>query len=218
MIRAVAFDLDGTLLDTIPDIARALNRALHACGWPTHSIDACKTFVGNGIFNAIRRALPQGATEADVQRVNAVYQQEYPAHCTEATQPYEGIGKLLADLAERGITLCVLTNKEEPTARIIMSRHFPAFPVNHVFGRVDDSPLKPDAKAAAPILACTGLRPEEIAFVGDSGTDITFALNCGFLPIGVPWGYRSRDELIQCGARFVADNAAGLLQILLECI
>ena len=114
MIKAVVFDLDGTLLDTIPDIAGALNRALAACGWPTHSIEACKTFVGNGIFNAIRRALPEGTTEADVLQVNAVYQREYPAHCTEATRPYNGIGELFSQLAQRGILLGVLTNKEQP--------------------------------------------------------------------------------------------------------
>lgn len=217
MIKAVVFDLDGTLLDTIPDIAGALNRALAACGWPTHSIEACKTFVGNGIFNAIRRALPEGTTEADVLQVNVVYQREYPAHCTEATRPYNGIGELFSQLAQRGILLGVLTNKEQPTARIIMDHYFPDVPFRCVCGRVrDDSPLKPDAAAAAPVLQSMGLPPETIAFVGDSGTDMTFAKNAGFLPIAAPWGYRSREELIECGAALVADDAAGLLQLLIE--
>ena len=217
MLKAVAFDLDGTLLDTIPDIAGALNRALHTCGWPTHPVETCKTFVGNGIFNAIRRALPEEATEDDVQRVNAVYQQEYISHCTEATAPYEGIGKLLSVLAERGVPMCVLTNKEESTARVIMAHYFPDFPVDHVFGRVGDGPLKPDTKAAAPVLACTGLQPEEIAFVGDSGgTDMVFAVHTGMLPVAAPWGYRSREDLVAHGARLVADDAAHLLQLLLE--
>jgi len=217
MIKAVVFDLDGTLLDTIPDIAGALNRALAACGWPTHSTDACKTFVGNGIFNAIRRALPAGSTEEDVQRVNTVYQREYPAHCLEDTQPYDGIHEMLTQLSARGILLGVLTNKEQPTARIIIDHYFPHIPFRCVCGRVrDDSPLKPDAAAAAPVLESLNLPPEEIAFVGDSGTDMTFAKNTGFLPVAAPWGYRSREELLECGAELVANDAAELLQVLLN--
>lgn len=214
MYKAVVFDLDGTLLDTIPDIAANLNRALAERGFPTHPVEKCKTFVGDGIINAIRRALPEGTDEDAVWDVHALYQRFYPENCAVHTQYYPGIRELLAALHEKGIPLAVLSNKTDGTAKRIAAHYFPEIPFRCVRGRVPEYPLKPDPGAAAPVLEALGLRPEEIVYVGDSGTDMTFAKAVGMLPVAAPWGYRSREELVERGAAYVLEHPLELLEII----
>ena len=214
MIKAVVFDLDGTLLDSIPDIASALNHALAARGFPTHTDRAVEGFVGGGIRAAVRNALPRDASPEDEDRVLALYRPYYKDHCTERTLPYPGIGQMLSALAEEDIPLFVLSNKSEDTARVIISHFFPQIPFRGVFGRVNDRPLKPAPGAAAPIFDILDLPPEEIAYVGDSGTDVTFARAAGMLPVATPWGYRSREELAAAGAAYIPNDTAELLTLL----
>ena len=214
MLKAVVFDLDGTLLDTIPDIAANLNRALAECGFPTHPVEKCKTFVGDGIINAIRRALPEGTEEDAVWDVHTLYQRFYPENCTVHTQYYPGIRELLTALRDAGVPMAVLSNKTDGTAKRIAAHYFPEIPFKGVFGRVPERPLKPDPAAAAPILEAVGLAAEEIAYVGDSGTDMTFARAVGMLPVATPWGYRTREELVEKGAAFVLDQPMDLLAVL----
>lgn len=216
MIKAVVFDLDGTLLDTIPDIAAALNHALESCGLPTHPVRACEKFVGGGIREAVRRAAPQDATEETIDQVLSAYHACYPNHCTEKTAIYPGVPALLEGLTRRGLALGVLSNKTEAPARKIVKTYFPDVPFRCVFGRVDGRPLKPDPGAALPVLEALALPPAEIAYVGDSGTDMSFALAAGMLPAAAPWGYRSKGELVEQGAALVPDAPAGLLELLLS--
>ena len=195
MIKAVIFDLDGTLLDTIPDIAASLNRALADCGLPTHSVQAMKGFVGGGIREAIRRAAPAGSSQ---ETLEAVYRQSRPGHRArgcEDTDYYPGAMAILARLAAAGLALGVLSNKSQDTARRIIAHYFPDTPFRCVFGREDGRPLKPDPGALAPVLETLGLLPAELAYVGDSGTDVQFARACGMTAAGVPWGYRGWEEL-----------------------
>ena len=214
MYKAVVFDLDGTLLDTIPDIAANLNRSLAERGFPTHPVELCKTFVGDGIINAIRRALPPEATEDDLWEVHTLYQRFYPENCTVDTQYYPGIRDLLAKLQEKGIAMAILSNKTDGTAKRIAAHYFPDITFRCVRGRVPEYPLKPDAGAAAPVLEAMGLAPEEMLYVGDSGTDMTFARAVGMLPVAAPWGYRSREELVDRGAAHVLTQPEDLLDIL----
>lgn len=215
MIKAAVFDLDGTLLDTIPDIAGALNRALAAQGLPTHTVEACKTFIGGGIREAVRKAVPAGTSDAVQEKVLACYKDDYRARCTEGTSYYPGVREMLSELSAAGLLLGVLSNKTEATAQKIVHSYFPDVKFAFVFGRAEGRPLKPDPGAAAPVLETLGLPPEEIAYAGDSGTDITFALGVGMLPIGAPWGYRSRRELADRGAQLLPESPAELAAQLL---
>lgn len=214
MLQAAVFDLDGTLLNTIPDIAASLNHALAGCGFPTHPVERVTTFVGDGIINAIRRALPPQAGEDELWQVHALYQQYYPDHCAVYTRHYPGIQALLAALRERGIPMAVLSNKTDGTAKRVAAHYFPDIAFRCVCGRVPERPLKPDPAAAAPILAAIALPPERIAYVGDSGTDMVFAANVGMVPVAAPWGYRSREELVQSGAAHVLEQPEDLLRLL----
>lgn len=216
MLKAVIFDLDGTLLYTIKDITAALNRALAACGLPTHSVEAVQGFVGNGIRDAVRRAVPEGTAEEVQEKVLDLYKEDYREHCAESTVCYPGVRELAAGLDRAGIAQAVLSNKTEATARKVVASFFPDGPFAHVFGRVGDRPLKPDPAAAVPVLEALGCSPSEVAYVGDSGTDMVFARAVGMLPAAAPWGYRSREELAASGAVLMPDGPEDLLKLLLE--
>lgn len=216
MIKAVIFDLDGTLLDTIPDIAGALNRALAGCGLPTHPVRTCAGFVGGGIREAIRKAAPADATEETRQAVYRLYRGDYRDNCCDKTDYYPGVRAMLARLNAAGLALGVLSNKSQDTARRIVAHYFPETPFRCVFGREDGRPLKPDPGAAAPVLEALGLPPEEIAYVGDSGTDVQFARACGMTAVAVPWGYRSREELAEQGPDLMPDTMERLAEGILK--
>ena len=214
MIKAVVFDLDGTLLDTVPDIAAALNRALAALGLPTHEEKTVEAFLGGGIRDAVNKATPEGTDEETIQRVLDLYRDDYVAHCTEKTALYGGVRDMVERFAARGIPMVVLSNKTEATAQKIIRHFFPDGEFRAVFGRVPERPLKPHTDAAKPVMDTLQLKPEEIAYAGDSNTDILFAKAVGMLPIATPWGYRSREELVEAGAKLIAEKAADIFDLL----
>jgi len=214
MIKAVLFDLDGTLLHTVPDIAAAMNRALSACGLPTHEQKVVETFLGNGIRDAVVKAVPAGTGEETIQRVLDLYRDDYVAHCTDKTVLYDGVREMVDALVRRGIKLVVLSNKTEATAQKIVRHFFPNGEFTAAFGRVPDRPLKPHADAAKPVMDTLKLAPDEIAYVGDSNTDILFAKAVGMLPVATPWGYRSREELVEAGAELIAEKPMDILALL----
>ena len=214
MIHAVVYDLDGTLLDTIPDIAGALNRALAACGLPTHPVRRVETFVGGGIRDAVRKAVPADTPGETLERILEIYKEDYCNRCTEQTARYPGVPEMLERLLQHGFALGVLSNKTEATAQKIVRTYFPDVPFRCVLGRVDGRPLKPDPAAAVPVLEALGLPAGEVAYAGDSGTDILFAKAVGMVPAAAPWGYRSRDELVEKGALLVPENPRELGELL----
>lgn len=210
-LRAMVFDLDGTLLNTIPDIAGSLNRALAAEGLPERPLADYNQIIGGGIREAIRRAAPEGTDDAVLDAVNTHYQADYPVNCTTETCYYPGIQALLRSLHEAGVVLAVITNKTETTSRRIIEHFFGDIPFRFVWGNNGERPLKPAADAGR--LACEALElpPEAVAYVGDSDVDMLFAKAAGFLPVGAAWGYRGAAELLRAGAVWLCDCPEGLL-------
>ena len=217
MIKAVIFDLDGTLLHTVPDITAAMNRALVACNLPPREQEVVETFLGGGILDAVTRAVPVGTDDETIQRVMEIYRDDYIAHCTDQTVLYDGVRELVDSLTCRGIKLMVLSNKTEATAQKIIRHFFPDGEFMATFGRATDRPLKPHVGAAGPVLEMLQLPPTEIAYVGDSNTDILFARAVGMLPVAAPWGYRSREELVEAGAELIAEKPTEIFTLLEPC-
>ena len=209
------FDLDGTLLHTIGDLAVACNAALALRGLPQHSYDEYCGFVGSGIMRLVERALPEPLRSPEnVALMRADFVRYYTAHIDVYTKPYDGIPELLAELAQRGVRLAVASNKFQAGTERLIARFFPDIPFGPVLGQREGVPLKPDPAAVVEILAATGAARERTVFVGDSGIDILTAKAAGVRSIGVSWGFRPRAELEQAGADHIVDRAGELIKLL----
>lgn len=198
--RAAVFDLDGTLLDTLQDLGACANEALRQYGFPGHTIDEYRTFIGNGIPKLIARAVPPGTQEAEIQKVLRFYLSYYPEHCAEHTCFFPGVEETVRTLKSRGYTLAVLSNKTESTTKKIIAQYFPDAPFSIVWGNDGVRPLKPALDAGYLLLEKLSCRPEEVFYLGDGDTDMEFASHMGFFAAGAAWGYRPRAVLQSCGA------------------
>lgn len=205
MIRGVIFDLDGTLVDTLEDLAGTMNYLLRRDGYPVHPVEKYRYFVGRGILNAIRAALPPEETVRAQSYLND-FIEYYEEHCLDTTRPYDGIPELLEDLRTSGCAVAVVTNKSEPQARRIVKTLLPGFDPDLVRGARPGVPLKPDPLGALETAAAMKLDPTQLILAGDSGVDMETARGGGFFPCGVLWGFRSREELEGAGARFLASR------------
>ena len=208
MIKLAIFDLDGTLLDTLGDIAGACNHALTACGCPVHEVGEYKGFVGSGIMNLFRRALPEEQrTEEMVARMRNAFIQYYDEHKDDTTRPYPGIEDLLEKLSAKGIALAVASNKYQEATEELVARHFGAYRFTCVLGQREGHPIKPDAGIIFEAMAaCEGVRPAEVIYCGDSDVDMQTGINSGVRTVGVTWGFRSREELTAYSPCLLADN------------
>lgn len=211
--QAILFDLDGTLLDSLGDIAGALNHTLAHFGLPQHEVDAYRAFVGEGVEQLVDRALGEHAAAHRAQVLPA-YRAYYREHLAVHTRPYLGIPELLAALVTRRVPLCVLSNKPDDATRTLVEHFFPTTPFVLVAGHKPDVPRKPDPTAALAMAAHLGLPPQACAFVGDSNIDMQTAAAAGMLAVGVSWGFRGRAELEGHGAAAVIDEPAALLRVL----
>lgn len=211
----VIFDLDGTLLDTIGDLAAACNVVLERRGLPLHTYEQYCHFVGNGIMRLVERALPEELrTPEYVARVRADFVEYYTAHIDLLTKPYDGIEELVGELARRGVRMAVASNKFQAGTEKLVGRYFPAVKCDAVLGQRPDVPLKPDPAIVGEILALTGTARERVLYVGDSGVDMETAAAAGVRSAGVTWGFRDRAELEAAGARHIVDRPAELLELL----
>lgn len=213
-IKAVVFDLDGTLLNTILDIGAGANAALHRSGLPEHSISEYRRLVGHGIRALFRLAVPEGTSDDVYNEALAYYLRYYPEHCTDHTEYFPHIMQMLRTLSAHGLRLSVLSNKTEATSRRIISHFFADVPFELVWGNNGERPLKPQTDAGFALCEALSLRPDEIAYVGDGDTDMEFASKMGFFALGVTWGYRDRDELLAAGADVLADSADQIVTLL----
>ena len=198
--RAAVFDLDGTLLDTLYDLAACADKALSTCGYPGRSMEEYRTFIGNGIPKLIARAVPPEASEEDTQRVLEFYLDYYPEHCAEHTRFFPGVEETIRALRERGYLLAVLSNKTEATTKKIIERYFPDAPFQIVWGNNGVRPLKPATDAGFLLLDELGCEAGEVFYLGDGDTDMEFSSRMGFFAAGATWGYRPADVLKNCGA------------------
>ena len=208
MIKLAIFDLDGTLLDTLGDIAGACNHALTECGCPTHEVGAYKRFVGSGIMNLFRRSLPEEQrTEEMVMKMRDAFVQYYDAHKDDTTRPYPGISDLLDSLTAKGIKLAVASNKYQEATEELVAQYFRDYSFTSVLGQREGRPIKPDAGIIFEAMAsCEGVRPDEVIYCGDSDVDMQTGINAGVRTVGVTWGFRSREELAAYSPCLLADN------------
>lgn len=214
-LRAVVFDLDGTLLDTVGDLGTAANVTLRSFAFPEHPLEAYRDFIGNGLLTLYRRAAPAGTDEETVMALRDSGRDYYCAHCAELTREYPGVSALLRALAAQGLVLGMVTNKTETTAQRVMAHYFPDVSFRFLWGNNGTRPLKPATDAGELLLRELRLRPEQIAFVGDGDTDMQFASRMGFWALGACWGYRPREVLGACGADALLASADELRTLLL---
>lgn len=204
--NAVIFDLDGTLLDSLDDLADSVNTVLAARGLPTHGRDAYRAFVGNGIATLVRRAAPAGTPDADLHDMLAAGRAEYGRRWDARSRPYPGIPAMLDALARAGVRLALLSNKPDAFTQLCAQRFFAPWPWAAARGAREGAPLKPDPAAALDLAREMGLAPGEVLFAGDSDVDVRTARNAGMFAAGVLWGFRGADELAAAGAdRLFAD-------------
>ena len=212
MYTHVIFDLDGTLLSTIDDLADAGNHVCQAHGWPVHTVDAYKHMVGNGIPNLVRRFTPDGISEEEFQAALAEYSTYYDAHKQDKTAPYPGIPQLLAALKGAGIHTAVLSNKAHSLTSPVVEHYFPGV-FEYVQGALPDVPLKPDPALLHTLMEKIGAAPETTLFVGDSNVDVATGKNGGLTVCGVLWGFREREELKDAGAEWIIHSPDQLAAI-----
>lgn len=212
-VKTVIFDLDGTLLDTLGDLADATNEALRRHGYPTRTDEEVCAFVGNGIRNLMRRALPAGTEDDTVSKCLADFRVHYDAHMMCRTRPYPGISELLIALRERSIRMGVLSNKYDPAAKTLTAHYFPGL-IDLTFGERPGVPRKPDPTAPRELLATLGATQNTTLYVGDSGVDMETAKNAGLYAVGVTWGFRGRGVLAEAGANALIDHPSELLALL----
>lgn len=212
----VVFDLDGTLLNTIDDLGHAANYALEKNGLPTHPIESYPRMVGNGVVRLLERTLPPGCDPRVVEEsLLSDFKEYYNGHNTVYTAPYPGIIDLLGELAEAGVSMAVASNKYQAATEKIISHYFPKIPWVAVEGQREGIPVKPDPSVVFCILASAKVSKAETIYVGDSGVDMETARRACVDSVGVTWGFRSRQELIDYNAGRIVDTTDEILSLIL---
>lgn len=204
--RLVIFDLDGTLLNTIDDLAMSTNHALRQYGYPEHKLETYRYFVGNGITKLIERALPEEARqEENIINLRSAFVSYYQMHKTDLSKPYPGIPELLIQLQSQGILLAVASNKYQQGTSELVRHFFGNIQFAAVLGQRENIPVKPHPAIVKEILTLTDVPASAARYVGDSGVDMQTARNSGVTSIGVTWGFRPRQELESNGANLIVD-------------
>ena len=213
-VRGVLFDLDGTLVDSLEDLADAMNHVLRSIDCPTHDTAAYKYFVGSGVRNLVRAALPESRRDEPVideclRRMGDAYRKNY----LNKTKPYEGVIDLLDALKSRKLRLAVLSNKPDEFTKKIVNALLPGY-FESVNGQRAEFQRKPDPASALQISGTLDISPEDLLYVGDTSIDMETANNAGMCPVGVLWGFRTREELLESGAKHIIAHPMELLGLL----
>ncbi len=214
MIKAVFFDLDGTLVNSLEDLATSTNFALKEFGFPIHEVEKYKYFVGDGMQKLIERVLPEdNRTEETHREVFKAFWNHYAEHYVDKTVVYDGIKELLSALRQEGLKLAVVSNKAQEMALEVTNKLL-GDALDVVCGKQEGYLPKPDPKLTLKTMSDIGVKPEECVFIGDSGMDAATAVNIGCVGIGVLWGFRTEDELLDNGAKFIVKKPSQILDII----
>jgi phosphoglycolate phosphatase len=212
--KTIIFDLDGTLIDSIKDIAICCNQVLKKNGYKTHEIKEYNYFAGAGIRQLVKNALPEGIDESKIDELTDQMKAIYSNAIHENTKPYDGIEKLLKDLKDKEYSLSILSNKPHNATLLYVKSLFSDIEFDEIHGQKEDVPRKPNPIAAINIAKTLNKEPKNIFFVGDTSIDMQTAKNASMVAVGVVWGFRSEDELIKNGADFIAKDSNELWDIL----
>ncbi|MBN1488187.1 MAG: HAD family hydrolase [Anaerolineae bacterium] len=213
--QAVMFDLDGTLLDTLEDIAAAANRTLDSQGFPTHPVAAYRYFLGGGARPLMERALPEGHRDtATLEHCLALYLADVTQNWKTRTRLYAGIPEMLSALVQRNLKLSILTNKLHTLALECVAEFLSDWPFEIVLGQRDDMPRKPDPTGALEIITRLNIPPADFLYLGDTPVDMKTATAAGVFPVGVLWGFREAPELRETGAQALIAHPLDVLDLL----
>jgi phosphoglycolate phosphatase len=213
--KGVIFDLDGTLLKTLDELAEITNRVIERHGFPSHPLDQYRFLVGDGAEILIRRALGvSGNDDVLVRQCLSEFLSIYTEQCGNNSRLYHGIKDLLFDLNRRGIKMAVLSNKPHDLTLRNIDLFLQEIPFALVFGQRTGIPKKPDPYAVHEILDSLGITPDECLYLGDTSVDMKTAVSAGVFPVGVLWGFRDREELIENGAKLLIDKPIDLIEFL----
>lgn len=214
MIKAVLFDLDGTLVNSLEDLADSTNYALKVSGYKTHETEKFKYFVGDGMPKLIERVLPEDKrNQEEIEKVLDIFLGYYKEHFTDKTKAYDGIYELISNIKEMGLKTAIISNKAHNMTLEVVDKLFKnTFDI--VFGKKEGYPTKPDPKLTLILMEELGVKPEECILVGDSGMDAKAAVNAGCVGIGVLWGFRGEEELRQNGASYIVNAPSEIIDII----
>lgn len=211
----VIFDLDGTLLNTIDDLANATNYALGKMGFPIHGLWVYPDMVGNGVGRLMERALPEDSrSERNVKEMLEHFKEYYNEHCCDSSDPYPGISELLGELSAKGINLGVTSNKYQEAVTKLIHHYFPAYNFRAVLGNCEGLPRKPDPSIVFKALSMCPTPKNEVLYVGDSGVDMETARRACVESVGVSWGFRSIHELKEHYADHIISTPAQILDLI----
>ena len=203
--KAFIFDLDGTLLNTLEDLKNSVNFAMRSMGYPEHTLEQVRMFIGNGIAMLIKRAVPQGTDEFDEKKTLGIFTEHYNAHLNDCTAPYPGVAESLTALKNRGVKIGVVTNKNDDSAKMLIAGYFGNL-VDVTLGHLDGIPSKPNPEALLRVMSDLGVNSEETLYFGDSDVDVLTAKNAGVKSVGASWGFRGEDVLLKAGADIILSD------------
>ena len=213
--RAVLFDLDGTLLDTIEDLGDSMNTVLASFGLPPHGYDKYKVYVGDGVETLVRRALPEGRRDEETVRKSVeLMREEYGKRWKVKTRPYDGIPELLDGLTRLNVHKAILSNKPDDFTKLIVKKFFARWKFDTAQGLEPGGKKKPDPAGALKIAEELNIKPADFVYLGDTNTDMQTAVAAGMFPVGALWGFRTADELVANGAKVLIEKPLDLLQLL----
>jgi phosphoglycolate phosphatase len=215
IFKAVIFDLDGTLINSLQDIADSMNRVLANKGFPTHDYNSYRFFVGQGLKTLVRNTLPEDKkTDEIIIELYSNLLKDYGENCLQKTALYQNIPELLTALKKRTLKIAILSNKSDDFTNKIADKLMSEWALNTILGSKDGIPRKPDPTGALFVCEELGVLPDEVLYVGDTSVDMNTATAAGMFSVGVSWGFRTKEELLKSGAKAIIDKPLELLNLL----